>query len=72
MINFQKINVIVVFTAFTTIGCGPQNKFQNEIQGVEIQLVTAVPLVDSDTIFITGSNDQLGAVSYTHLRAHET
>ena len=60
MINFKKIIVIVVFTAFTTTGCGPQNKFQNDIQSVEIQLVTSVPLVDSDTIFITGSNDQLG------------
>ena len=60
MINFKKIIVIVVFTAFTTTGCGPRNKFQNDIQSVEIQLFTSVPLVDSDTIFITGSNDQLG------------
>lgn len=60
MIKLKEIIVFVVFTASITTGCGPQNKFQNDIQGVEINLVTSIPLGDLDTIFITGSNYQLG------------
>lgn len=60
MINFKRTIVFVVLSVFISIGCKPQKKFQNDIQDVEIGLVTSLPLGDLDTIFITGSNNQLG------------
>ena len=53
-------NSLLALTLGLSLPVNAQNNPKNNIQIVKIKVVTDSPLSDLDTIFITGSNDQIG------------